>query len=187
MGQDELVLRIPADESGQKPQQSNDSGGGGLRSRDRDGDRAPLLQKNSKGNLTHSRESSGASVKFVNVTPNSDHGHRRTLSKGSALSSESHVIILQSPSGEDITLSDRLSNDEDEEDDLEQDLNCDEDDFHDRLQGGAEEYAKDELRWVYFFRLHTRKILTKFCNIKSVTPFFLLFLSFAHSFSTILH
>ena len=147
MGQEELVLKIPAaaETAGSSPASAKQ-----ISSSDEE-QRPPPASRGPKRTFSHSRESSGASVKFVNGSTgsNSVQGHRRTLSKCSGQSQESHVIILQTPS-EDITLSDRLSlteqGDGTDLDEEEEELRhgC-EDDFHDRLSASGE-YLVDDLR-----------------------------------------
>lgn len=109
MGQDELVLKIPAPmpEMATRQPSSNLRPNGGVVNRK---------------TLTHSRESSGASVKFVNGD-----------NKRSDDEDESKVIILSHSDDLTSCSEDRLSMQDDEED-IEEELKrgCMED-FHERL------------------------------------------------------
>lgn len=125
MGQDELVLKIPGAASNSTavsmspPGRPAETGrapdartGNGKSARDVVGGCSRKISGKKPG-MTHSRESSGASVKFVNCGSTADNTvargylqHRRNLSKGSGGASgteeeeedtESHVIIM-SPS-----------------------------------------------------------------------------------------
>lgn len=167
MGQDELVLKIPSVDSqpgNESPERNSspssssiDNGGGGVVVTPNKrpalfAAKSPAADNHRTGNgvqkpaahekRTHSRESSGASVKFVNgngceTTPCRSCCHRRTASgassgsvngghcsslsgRSSCATAESHVVIL-SPS-EDVTLSDRLDDDEDDDDLCDEDL-----------------------------------------------------------------
>ena len=131
MGQDELVLKVPAPAIPMSSTTPSSSNASSVHVEEEES----LLPKQHR-NKNHSRESSGASVKYVNKRL-SKH-HRRTSSN----EEEDEVIIL-SPS-EDLTLSDRLSCTDDLEDigvdvEVEMQEGCEED-FRERL-GSADEHG----------------------------------------------